>query len=273
MWKGAVQRPDKLLGFLRANCPDAPSVKAIKRAIDAKQCKVNGRVECFSTYPLRVGDRVELNLSVPKKPSKMKILHEDEKLVAFNKPAGLVTEAPDKLFLVHRLDKETSGVLLCAKSEEAQKHYIALFAERKVEKRYLALCDGHVAANEWTVENFLIKKSDYDGGALYGSTPAKGGKKAITSFRCLGRGKDCTLLICRPVTGRTHQIRVHLKESGYPILGDWQYNRSFLSTYPAARHLLHSREIRIDGLKIIAPLPHDFVEALERLFDGSYPDC
>ncbi len=262
-----VTTPQTLLPFLREKCP--LSGKALKRAIDAKQCKINGRVEFFSTHPLKVGDRIELKLKERPAPARAEILYEDEALVIINKPAFVESVAPAGLHLVHRLDKETSGALLLAKNKQVLESLIALFAERKVEKRYLAIADAPFEMTEWQIDNFLVQKGGYQGGTLWGSAP--NGKRAITRFRVLKRGESCALVQCMPVTGRTHQIRVHLFEMGHPILGDWQYARRFCSTYDAPRVLLHAEEIAFPHpitqvpLRVRAPIPKDLEACVSSL--------
>lgn len=245
----------------------APSVKALKRAIDGKRCRVNGRVETFSTYKLSKRDRVEIEV-VEGKVLKLLSLFEDEFLLICNKPAGLVCEPknfPAKL--VHRLDKETSGVLILAKKESVRHQMIELFAKRLVLKEYVALVDGNVLKKEGRIESRLSKRHGYEGQTIFASG-AKG-EEAITEWMCLGNGEKAALLLCKPITGRTHQLRVHLKEMGHPILGDTQYSKRFSCSIPISRHLLHALRISfphpVSGIQITsqASLPEDFLEALE----------
>jgi len=255
-----------LLSFLRDYLQEYPSVKAIKRAIDAKQCRINKRVETFSTYPLKVNDRVEIKLELEKRSMPLEILYEDETVIAYNKPPGRTSESFTDYFLVHRLDKETSGVLLLAKTELMGDLLAQLFAKREIEKFYLAICDGKVSQPTWKVDNFLEKKASYQGGSLYGSTK-KGGRRAISLFQRLETGGESSLVQVQILTGRTHQIRVHLKEKGHPILGDWQYGRHFKCDYQPSRHLLHASKVvfthPLSGEKVViqAPLGEDFVTA------------
>lgn len=257
----------KLLAFLREKWPSAPSVKALKRAIDGKRCKINGRIETFSTHTLSKGDRVEIEL-IEAQASELTILYEDDALVVCNKPAGMVSESknfPAKL--VHRLDKETSGVLILAKTELMRQKMVELFRKHRVKKEYLALVDGLVLKKEGKIASRLAKKHSYEGQTIYASAPQ--GEEAITYWKCLGMGKKESLLLCEPVTGRTHQLRVHMKEMGHPILGDAQYAKKFSSLLSVHRQMLHAYRISfphpVTGQKIeaAAPLPNDFLEALE----------
>ena len=282
-----VSRKDaggRLLQFLRDNCPEAVSVKALKRAIDGKLCTVNRRIETFSSYVLEENDIVALDASAfeEKKTSyKVPILFEDKELLIVNKPAGLVSENralhlcfPEfkgDLELVHRLDKETSGVLILAKSLEAKEKMVGLFKTRAVRKVYLAIVDGVVEKEEGLIDNFLGKKHSYQGQTIYGVVDEKKGQRAITYWKCLKRGKTASVLACEPYTGRTHQLRVHLNGMGHPILGDTQYGKRFRCPLVPRRNLLHAYSIAFKHpstgkeVKAIAPIPVDFKEVMIEL--------
>ncbi len=272
MKKFKVEKGERLLAFLRDHLPGAPSVKAIKRAIERKSCTINGRVETFSTHLLKKGDVVEIDLEDDVAVLKPVVLWEDDVLKAFDKPAGLVSEAknfpgdPGHLG-VHRLDKETSGVLLVAKNEEILNAMITLFREKKVEKEYITLVDGLIHEKTKTIVSRLSPKHFYQGQTIYGSSPK--GMEAVTQWELVGLGEKSSLLLCKPITGRTHQLRVHLKESGHPIVGDYQYAKKFSCPYRAKRHLLHAYKISFphpltgERIEIVAPLPRDFQTALE----------
>jgi 23S rRNA-/tRNA-specific pseudouridylate synthase len=257
-----------LLAFLREECPDAPSVKSIKRSIEAKRCTVNGRLEIFSTHPLKIGDEVILDFSSSKEVAqKPFLLWEDEWLRAFDKPAGVVCSPQNfKGFLVHRLDKETSGVVLVAKTNKFLELMIDLFRQKKVNKTYLALVNGVVKGKKGVITSRLEAKHRYQGQTIYGS--GKKGRVAETHWKVLSLGPKATLLECHPITGRTHQIRVHLKEMGHPILGDMQYGRD---VKVACRHLLHAYKISFphpitgEQISLKAPLPADFLEASQKM--------
>jgi len=259
----------KLLAFLRERWPSAPSVKALKRAIDGKRCTINGRIETFSTHALSKGDRVEIEL-IETQQLTLTILYEDDAIVVCNKPAGMLSDNrnfPAKL--VHRLDKETSGVLILAKTESVCDKMIEAFAQRRVKKEYLAIVDGAVLKKEGKIVSRLAKKHSYEGQTIYAS--ALQGEEAITHWKCLGVGKKESLLLCEPVTGRTHQLRVHLKEMGHPILGDTQYAKKFSSPLSVHRQMLHAYRISFphpetsQKIEVMAPLPDDFLEALETI--------
>lgn len=269
------QNGQKLLAFLREHCPRAPSVKSLKRSIESKRCKINGKVETFSTHLLKEGDLVEFEWR-QNDPKALPLHHqpfllwEDEFLAAYNKPAGVVSDS--KVFsgkLIHRLDKETSGLILIAKNEKILELMIDLFRKRKIDKEYLAIVDGLVQKQEKKIKSKLAPKHHYQGQTLYGSNSY--GKEATTTWKLLARGLKSSLLCCCPLTGRTHQLRVHLKEAGHPVLGDFQYHRSFYCPLDVYRHLLHAYRLSFshpltgEKLDLIAPIPLDFLEALQNL--------
>jgi len=261
-----------LLAFLRDTLEEYPSVKAVKRAIEAGGCTINGRVETFSTHRLREGDEIDIEFGEKTKKFSLEILFEDEHLLVYNKPPGQASEDISEHFLVHRLDKDTSGVILFAKTKKAQDLLTNLFRKREVEKIYLAICDGKIEKNEWSVDNFLEKKASYQGGALFGKAKKGEGKRAITEFTLIKTSDTASLVEARPQTGRTHQIRVHLKEDGYPVIGDYQYGKHFVCKEKPPRQMLHASEIAFvhpytkQQVRYQAPLLSDFLAVQKKLF-------
>ncbi|MGC1879082.1 MAG: RluA family pseudouridine synthase [Rhabdochlamydiaceae bacterium] len=282
-WRVARQETGvRLLQFLREKCPEAPSVKALKRAIDNKLCTVNHRIETFSSFILKENDIVVLSEDAFEKKRgvlsvKIPILYEDEELLIVNKPVGLVSDGRSikRYFphaeIVHRLDKETTGVLILAKTVVTKKKMTDLFKERAVRKLYLAVVDGVIAKDSGRIDNFLGKKHSYQGQTIYGSVGEKKGERAITDWKCLTKGKTASIVSCEPYTGRTHQLRVHLSGMGHPILGDVQYGKKFICPWQPQRNLLHAYCVVFKHpstgkeLKVIAPIPADFRQAFKEL--------
>lgn len=178
------------------------------------------------------------------------VIFEDEHLLVINKPAGWNTHAPSpfagegvydwlrhrearwaKLAIIHRLDKETSGVIVFGKTALANKSLTQQFATRAVAKKYLLLTDRNVSRKEFVVVSNIVRA-----GERYVSSSA--GDRAETRFRVIGREGAFTQLEAEPVTGRTHQIRVHASEHGVPILGDALYGGT-----GAGRVFLHAQEL------------------------------
>lgn len=228
-----------------------------------------------------------------------RILFEDEYLIVVNKPPGLPTqptldEARDNLFasvkkflakregivdpylaLHHRLDRDTSGVILFAKAKEANAGVAKMFSEHLARKTYNALSSVAPGRNlnpKWVTKNYLGKVPGRGKQAKYGAVRS-GGDPAETLFKLLDRLKEVAWIEARPVTGRTHQIRVHLSEAGLPILGDTLYGGP---TGVAPRLMLHAvsltfpHPIHQTELTVQSPLPEDFLQCIRR-FQGQLP--
>ena len=272
-----------LLAFLKLKGGETCSIKKIKKAIETKNCKVGGRVEFFSSRKLMEGDVVEFDVpSTENNTLSMPILFEDGEFVIVNKPAGLVSsneefqrnlgEKSKNWRLIHRLDKDTSGLVLLAKTDVAEESAKKLFSERIIQKTYLAVVDGKVSRKRGVIDNFLGKKGGYQGQTLYGSVRESEGQRAITHWRVIGSNGQSSLVLCDLKTGRTHQIRVHMSEMSHPILGDYQYSKKgFINRFSSKRQLLHAWKLAFihpktqKEIAVIAPLPLDFVESLKAL--------
>jgi 23S rRNA pseudouridine955/2504/2580 synthase len=201
------------------------------------------------------------------------VLYEDDDVLALNKPAGLAVQGGAGVgvsldillaargtphFLVHRLDQDTSGVILTAKTREAAARCAALFREGRAEKRYLALCAGTPPERGRIREELTVRGK---------SRPAE------TRCRLIARGTldaeiPCSLMELEPATGRMHQLRRHLSGRGFPILGDGKYgdfalNRALRKSAGLKRLLLHAASLSLPGLSPIrAPLPEHFARVL-----------
>ena len=141
------------------------------------------------------------------------------------------------------MDRETTGVLLLAKSLEVKKKFIEQFRDYQVKKRYLAIVEGVPKKQCGKIENYLIKKKEYSGQTIWGSNKNEKGLYAYTDWKLLKANTIASLIECYPKTGRTHQIRVHLCEMGHPLLGDNQYGGGGCSSGPIPRILLHAESL------------------------------
>lgn len=249
------------------------SGKKIRRLLEQNCCKINGRIERFGSVWVEKGSVVEFVVCESTETS-WTVLFDTEYFQILNKPVNWVCSENNcektfgrKLFLVHRLDKDTTGALLLAKSLSVRDELMALFTSREIEKEYFALVDGVVKQDEGTIDNFLAKKGSFHGQTIWGSAPK--GDHAVTHWKVISRGSAETLMSCHPLTGRTHQIRVHMAEMGHPILLDRQYASRFRSKIFASRPLLHAyrlkfthRGVRVD---IVCPPPLDFQKALDSI--------
>jgi len=227
------------------------------------------------------------------------VLMVTEDFVVLSKPAGLPSQATlvsstdtvlhalaalrpadfpiESLFLVHRLDKETSGVMIVARTREAQKHFEDAFRERRVHKEYHALCFGAPAPAAGTVAFALTKDARRPNTyvAVMGGRSRPGAKEALTRYETLRRfpKAQASLVVCRPETGRTHQIRVHMQAVGCPLLGDKTYAQNIVGhafAQVALRHMLHAHALefvgpRGDRYTPIASYPADFAACLAEL--------
>jgi 23S rRNA pseudouridine955/2504/2580 synthase len=214
------------------------------------------------------------------------VLHEDNSLIAFNKPAGLAVQAGsgvarslDDLMaafaksngkrprLVHRLDQGTSGVIVAAKTQPVAAKLSEAFAGREVQKTYLALVKGRLPSAETGVADASLVKVEESGKSrmIIARPDRKGAQAARTGWRVLARQGEFALMQMAPETGRMHQIRVHLLSLGCPILGDALYGEG-QSTAP--RLMLHAAKLDLphpEGGRLVseAPLPEDFHRAAE----------
>ncbi|MDR1460682.1 MAG: RluA family pseudouridine synthase [Campylobacteraceae bacterium] len=186
------------------------------------------------------------------KLKKPKILFEDDDIAAIDKPPFLTAEEiaqSFKLTLLHRLDKETSGVLLLSKNEEFTKKVIAAFKARKVEKNYLAVVSGKFA-EPMTIDTPLYVTKTKSGAF---AKPSKDGQSAVSVVTPkLIEGKNSVVEVSIE-TGRTHQIRAHLKSVGFPVVGDEKYGGR-----ASGRIMLHAWKISLLGYSFESPVPPEF---------------
>ena len=268
----------------------------IKAAIDAKKVKVNGKVEKPS-FKLDATSLISLELDLDKgiklkaQNIPLDIIYEDEDIIVVNKPKGMVVHpAPghedntlvnallyhtDKLSdlagkyrqgIVHRLDKNTSGILVVAKNNKAHADLKAQFKNREVEKVYEALVKGRIEEDKAKIDT-PISRAEYNRQKM---AVTASGKRAITYFDVIKRYTNATYIRIKIVTGRTHQIRVHMHYIGHPVLGDKEYGGKTKLTKDTEQ-LLFAKSIAFrhprthERVEFSVAAPEDFKKVLAAL--------
>lgn len=253
-----VTQPCGLLAFLLEQVK-GKSRNNIKALLSKKLVRVdNARISQFD-YPLKVGQTVKIVPSVPAGPKlPFPILFEDSDFIVINKPAGLLSIATEKekevtayhiltdylrtktpgsrIFIVHRLDRDTSGVLLFAKNEQAKFAFQDRWDALVKKRGYLAVVEGVPEQSSGTVHSWLRETTTH----LVYSGQSTDGKEAITHYTVLESGSAYSLLEVTIDTGRKNQIRVHMKDIGHPVAGDKKYGAA---TNPLQRLCLHAHQL------------------------------
>ncbi len=287
----ASEAGQKLVTFLKNKLGPNYSARQIKRGIENNLCRVNQRLEHFASIAVMRGDKITFELEALEGQAKANfqfssadIIYENQELLVYNKPAGFASDGEEIVQalqahghgweLLHRLDRDTSGLLMFTKGSAFREKMVAAFKTHEIEKIYLALVDGIPQQTSGIIDNYLGKIHEYEGQALWGAVSPHEGHHAVTAWELQKKGAQASLLRCFPKTGRTHQIRVHLSEMGHPILGDKQYARLIRCHYNAPRCLLHAYELSFfhpttqQRIHFQASIPKDFKQALDQLVGG-----
>ncbi len=238
----------KLLDRLRAEFPDS-SGRRLRAWLVAGRVRVAGVIVRDPRTPVEASDRVALGPAPPPALSPLlRLVHEDDALLVIEKPPGLLTigteherertayrlvwaylrgaRPPQRPFIVHRLDRETSGLLVVAKTPEAKGRLQGQFAAGNAERRYVAIVEGVVSTDEGTLRDVLLEERSLRVRPIDpGRRPPRAGRArvAITWYRVLERRADVTRVGLRLGTGRRHQIRVQLANLGHPVVGDGRH--------------------------------------------------
>jgi len=288
-----IDRLDKILSKLETNL----SREAVQRMIKTGKILVNGKLSKPS-YKTVTGDIITVEdeeaQEIDLKPQEMPldVIYEDSDILVINKEKGIVVHPgngnPDGTLanavmarckeslsgiggkirpgIVHRIDKDTSGLIIVAKNDAAHIKLSEQIQKREVKKTYIALVRGSVKENEATI-NMPIGRSTKDRKKM---AVTKTGKEAITHFKVMNRYEGYTLLEVNIETGRTHQIRVHLSEIGYPIIGDDVYSNG-KNPFNVTGQMLHAAKLKFKHpttgkeINVEAPLPEYFEKVLEKL--------
>ena len=269
----------------------------IQRLIEDGNILVNSAKQKIS-YKVNSGDKIEITIPEPKKIDlkpqdiKVEIVYEDNDIIVVNKPKGLVVHPavgnPDGTLvnaimnickdslsgiggevrpgIVHRLDKDTTGLLIVAKNDKAHINLSEQIKNREVKKIYIALVRGNIPENEATI-NMPIGRSTKDRKKM---AVVKNGKEAVTHFKVIDRFKNYTLLEIKIDTGRTHQIRVHMAEIGYPVVWDMVYSNG-KNEFGVEGQMLHAKSLDFKhpitgkNMHLEAELPKYFKDIIDKL--------
>ena len=289
-----VEAHGELMSFLLSKLGGMTRT-SVKQLLSQRRVTVNAGIQTRHDTPVKPGDMVQINQgrgNVELRHPKLRVIYEDNALIVVEKKNGLLTvpynpkssemtaysilkdyvrkqSKSNTIHVVHRLDRETSGVLVFAKSPELQE-YMRTYWKQLVSKRsYVALVEGHLDKTEGTITSWLTE--DNQTAMVYSSDKDNGGQKAITNYKVLkattiGEGDqemNISLVELNLETGRTNQIRVHMQSIGHPIIGDRKYGHG--NEYsPIDRLCLHARTVEFihpmteKKVRFEAPLPKEF---------------
>ena len=273
----------------------------VRRLIDAGLVAIDGRPAAKAGVRLEPGQAVRLTLPPPApselepEPIPLRIVYEDDDLLVVDKPAGMtvhpspghsrhtlvhavLAHCPNlsgiggegRPGIVHRLDKDTSGLIIVAKHDAAHVSLARQLKERKVEKTYLALVEGRVEPKAGVIDGAIGRHPRH----RKKMAVVERGREARTRYRLLREVDGRSLVEVRPETGRTHQIRVHLASIGHPVVGDALYGGRGGTASSLRRQFLHAQRLAFrhprtgDRLELEAPLAEDLQEALAKLEGG-----
>jgi len=278
-----VATAEPLLISLLNNLPHKGR-KVIKSVLRDRQVAIDGSPVTQFDHPLKPGQHVEVSweksIAWPQ-PKELHLVFEDPDIIVINKPAGLLTvatakekrktaysmlssyikkENPDnKIFVIHRLDRETSGLLMFAKSEIAQKRIQESWSSSISQRTYVGVVEGRVTRREGAITSWLSESKAF---IVYSAQNPQHGKKAVTNYKVLQANSNFSLLQINLETGRKHQIRVHMQDIDHPIIGDKKYGST---TNPLRRLGLHARvlafihPITAERCHFETPIPEKFI--------------
>lgn len=281
-----VEKEDTLLNFLNNNIKNK-SKNNIKALLTNGFVSINNITITKYDYKLKINDKIviysiQIRDNIYKNP--IKVLYEDKDIIVIDKPSGLLSISTNKekeitayhivmkylknrnkkstIFVIHRLDKDTSGVLMFAKNEKIKYLYQDNWNNIVSNRTYIGIVEGKIKEKERTIKSYL-KENNFN--KIY-STNKKDGKEAITHYKLLKTNNKFSLLEINIDTGRKNQIRVHMSESGYPIIGDRKYGSR---NNPIKRLGLHAYKLKMKNpinnriIEFISPIPYEFLNLLK----------
>lgn len=276
-----VVEKNTLLNFLIQNLPDQ-SRTTVKSLLSHKQVCINGQVTTQFDAALNPGDRVMIGLDkqhLPFQHPLMDIIYEDDSLIVIHKKAGLLSMSTERIkektayhilsdyvkqetpgcriFILHRLDRETSGLMMFAKSQEIQEKLQSHWDEVITERKYIAVVEGMPVPSQGTIRSYIAENKAF----IVHRTRPDQGKLAITHYKLLKTNQFYSLIELELETGRKNQIRVHMQEKGCPIIGDKKYGSRHNPLHRLALHafklcFIHPVSGRL--LQFETPIPKRF---------------
>lgn len=279
-----AEESDTLLNYL-IKAYSNQSRTTIKSWLSHRQIAINGNPETAFDAPIMPGDKVLVNFEKGFKvfrSNRLKIVFEDEHLIVVNKGYGLLSVSSDrvkdntayrilsdylkednpyaKLFVIHRLDRDTSGLIMYAKSEEVQFKLQRSWNEMVLDRRYVAVISGSIEPADGEISSYLAENSVHH---VYSTSDKEKGQFALTKYKTIQKNSRLSLVELQLATGRKNQIRVHMSESGHPIAGDKRYGSK---ENPLGRLSLHAFRLRFvhpitrQDMLFETPIPPQFIK-------------
>ncbi len=277
--------PSALKAFILSAWPDL-SGNRVNGLLHRGQVKLRGEVTTQFDAPVNEGDAVAINFTRPYtvlRHPRLQLVYEDEYVVVVNKGYGLLSvsrgaakpettaynivknylkecDSRQKVFIVHRLDRDTSGLMMFAKTPEAKEAMQHNWNNMVLERKYVAVVEGNVENDEGVIRSYLGETSAHE---VFSTQDPQQGKLAVTRYKVLARGQGRSLVEYSLDTGRKNQIRVHSHELGHPIVGDRRYGAS---QSPIGRLCLHARTLRFvhpqsrNDMNFQLPVPAKFLK-------------
>lgn len=269
---------------------------AVQKLIEDGFVKINGKETQKPGTKLKGNEILEVEVPEEETPEikaeniPLDIVYEDEHIAVINKPSGMTVHPAQNIYsgtlvnallynfknlsnpedvtrpgIVHRLDKDTSGLIIIAKTDEAHEKLVEMFQSKNMKKTYITVCKGNFSEKSGRIEN-LIGRDPFERKRM--AVVETNGKTAVTNYEVLDEVQDFSLLKVNIETGRTHQIRVHMKFLNHPVLGDSTYGTP---SRLAERQMLHAYKLEFihpitrENIKVAGKLPDDFENVIKRL--------
>lgn len=273
--KFTVNEPQELFTFLQTILPDCTKT-TLRSLLAQKRVLLNNKLVTVAKTAVNPGQVVEITPKVKKVEGRVKIIYQDRHFIVIDKPAGLLSVStdfekedtahtllkkmfyPKKVFVVHRLDQDTSGTMLFALSEKGVDSLKILFEKHDITRKYLAVTEGVMKEDNGTFQSYLFEDENY---MVRSTNNREKGELAITHFKRISHNEQYSLVELTLETGKKNQIRVHLKDAGHPVAGDKKYG----ARDPLAKRLmLHAKLLSfahpVTGKQMIfeSPVPKFF---------------